>query len=152
MKSLCMYNINCILPILPTYRMKFCSQCDNMYYISLDVPGSSSSSESDQLLYYCRNCDKKEKMTSLDNTCVYTTQIKSTKQQFHHIINKYTKYDPTLPRVDTIPCPNDACSSKKSNPEVIYIRYDDEKQFSVYICTECDTVWRTDRFGDINEV
>lgn len=134
--------------------MKFCSACDNMYYISIHIEGegdSSSSSDSDQLLYYCRNCDKNEEMTSVDDTCVYTTQIKSTKQQFHHIINKYTKYDPTLPRVDTIPCPNDG-QCKSPNPEVIYIRYDDEKQLFVYICTECDTVWRTDRFGEINEL
>lgn len=134
--------------------MKFCSVCSNMYYISIrenenNNDGNDDNSK-DTLYYYCRNCGEEKEVSNYTDACVYTTQIKSTKQQFHHIINKYTKYDPTLPRVNTIPCPNEDC--KKENPEVIYIRYDDEKQLYIYLCTSCDMVWRTDRFGNMNEI
>lgn len=137
--------------------MRFCPDCDNMYYISItkeEDQESNADSDEDQLYYYCRNCKNKEVMKEED-ACVYTTQIKSTKQQFHHIINQYTKHDPTLPRINTIPCPNkgkegEGCRAEK--PEVIYIRYDDEKQLYIYLCTACDTVWRTDRFGDLNDI
>ena len=132
--------------------MRFCPKCDNMYYISI-IHDDDDDTSDDKLHYYCRNCNNKEDISSIQDqdACVYTTQIKSTKQQFHHIINQYTKFDPTLPRVNTIPCPNDECKNSQ-NPEVIYIRYDDEMQSYIYICTHCDTVWRTDRFGEANEI
>ncbi len=121
--------------------MKFCSECGNMYYIKL-----SSNNKMNVLVYYCRNCGKEENDSlSGDDVCVYTTQIKKGKQQFHHNINQFTKFDPTLPRVDTIPCPNDACPNKNKNNEVIYIRYDDANQLYIYLCSTCDTVWRTER-------
>ena len=41
------------------------------------------------------------------------TSFTKGEQNFHHIINKYTKLDPTLPRVYNIPCPNKEC--KKTN-------------------------------------
>ena len=57
-------------------------------------------------------------------------------------INKYTKYDPTLPHMSTIKCPNLNCSSnKKSNSvasDVIYLRYDDKNMKYVYLCCHCD--------------
>ena len=126
--------------------MKFCSQCDNMFYISI-----KPQDKSEKLYYYCRNCQEEEEITSIKDTCVYTTQIQSNNKNYHHIINKYTKYDPTLPRIDTIPCPNTSTCTK-DNPEVIYIRYDDEKQLYIYLCTECDTVWRTDNKDNQNEI
>jgi aspartate carbamoyltransferase regulatory subunit len=61
------------------------------------------------------------------------------------------KLDPTLPRIYTVKCPNDACktnasdeSDAKTPTEVIYIRYDDANLKYLYICTTCDHVWRTD--------
>ena len=34
--------------------MKFCSKCDNMYYIGISVD------DANQLIYYCRNCRHKD--------------------------------------------------------------------------------------------
>jgi len=113
-----------------------------MYYIRI-----SDTKDADVLVHYCRNCKNEENDTgNVEDVCVYTTQIKKVgqQQQFHHIINKYTKHDPTLPRVDTIPCPNDDCPNKEKQPEVIYIRYDDANQLYIYLCSHCDTVWRTE--------
>ena len=66
----------------------------------------------------------------------------------NYIINKYTKLDPTLPRVYNIKCPNAECKSNHfdknySYPEVIYLRYDDANMKYAYICAECDKIWKT---------
>ena len=74
------------------------------------------------------------------------SDLKKSKQEFSHIINKYTKLDPTLPRINNILCPNSECSTNKDNTEreIIYIRYDDANMKYVYLCSTCDTVWKTE--------
>jgi DNA-directed RNA polymerase subunit M/transcription elongation factor TFIIS len=121
--------------------MKFCEKCDNMYYISIDTE------DENKLSYYCRNCGHTDKNIDEDSICVLNTQIKKGKQQFHHIINQYTKLDPTLPRIYNIPCPNKNCLTNvddvKNPREIIYMRYDDDNLKYVYICTTCDNQWTT---------
>ena len=72
-------------------------------------------------------------------------QIKKSEQSFNHIINKYTKLDPTLPRVSNILCPDPDCPTNTKNEprEIIYIRYDDTNMKYIYLCSTCDTVWNT---------
>lgn len=124
--------------------MKFCTVCENMYYIGINEK------DSNQLVYYCRNCGHKDETISAESTCVLKTQIRKGEQKFNHIINEYTKLDKTLPRIYNIDCPNAACKThsdsekEKANPEVIYIRYDDENLKYLYMCAVCDTVWKTD--------
>jgi hypothetical protein len=76
------------------------------------------------------------------------TQLKKGEQKFNHIINQYTKFDPTLPRIYNIPCPNKECksnigNSEKTPTEIIYLRYDDDNLKYLYICCICDTIWKT---------
>lgn len=121
--------------------MHFCSNCQNMYYIRIN------SDNSNKLVYYCRNCGNEDTSITHDNVCVSKTQIKRDEQTFNHIINKYTKLDPTLPRIDKILCPNSDClTNTKNDPrEIIYIRYDDTNMKYVYLCSTCDTVWQTNQ-------
>lgn len=123
--------------------MHFCSKCHNMYYIRL------SSEEEDQLIYYCRNCGNEDTNLTKNNICVSKTQLIKSEQKYNHIINEYTKLDPTLPRINTIKCPNSDCSSNHpENPvdrEVIYIRYDDTNKLYIYLCGICDIVWKTEK-------
>ena len=43
-----------------------------------------------------------------------------------------------------IRCPNQDCTSNKGGDnEVIYLRYDDEYMLYVYICGQCNKVWKT---------
>jgi len=123
--------------------MHFCSNCKNMYYIKIDEDNPNS------LLYYCRNCGNEDSLITEDNICVSKTQIKKGEKSFSHFINKYTKLDPTLPRVNNILCPNKDClTNTKNEPrEIIYIRYDDLNVNYVYLCSTCDTTWKT---GDQN--
>ena len=120
--------------------MKFCSTCDNMYYISV------SETEVDKLEYYCRNCGNKDDASDIPGTMsVSNVQLVNDVTSMSHIINKYTKLDPTLPRIDHIPCPNPECSTNTSDTkrEVIYIRYDETNIKYVYLCATCDYTWKT---------
>ena len=120
--------------------MHFCSECKNMYYIRID------SENVNKLIYYCRNCGNEDKLLNVDNVSVSSTQIKKAEKSFDHIVNKYTKLDPTLPRISKILCPNAECQTNKSDTkrEIIYIRYDDINMNYIYMCSTCDTIWKTD--------
>ena len=121
--------------------MKFCNNCSNMLYISI------SETDGNELTYYCRNCGAKDDTLTSENICVLETHLKKGEQKFNHIINQYTKKDPTLPRISNVKCPNSECHTNvKENvtPEIIYMRYDDDALKYLYICVTCDTVWKTD--------
>ena len=119
--------------------MHFCSNCSNMYYIRIN------SDDPNKLVYYCRKCGNEDKLLAIENVCVSKTQIKKTEQSFSHIINKYSKLDPTLPRINTVLCPNPDCitNTEGKSREIIYIRYDDANMKYVYLCSDCNTVWQT---------
>jgi len=135
--------------------MKFCSNCENMYYFKLDKE------DSNKLLFHCRNCGHETSELTKEDTCVLSTKVNTIQEKFIHSINEYTKEDPTLPRTTTIKCPNQKCIGKHERPaasgagvdrdpgldvpstEVIYIRYDETNMKYVYMCTACDTTWKT---------
>jgi len=76
-----------------------------MYYIRL------SEEDPNSIVYYCRNCGHENKNISLNSVTISKTSFKNTKQKYNSILNKYTKLDPTLPRINTIKCPNQSCKS-----------------------------------------
>jgi hypothetical protein len=119
-----------------------------MYYIGINVD------DPNKITYYCRNCKHTDETITDEGVCVLHTQLKRGEQKFNHIINKYTKLDPTLPRIYNVDCPNPECKTnaqasaelgtgQKSPTEVIYVRYDDDNLKYLYICVECDTTWKT---------
>lgn len=89
--------------------MHFCINCSNMYYIRL------SEEDPNSIVYYCRNCGHENKNITLDSVTISRTNFKSSKQKYNSMINKYTKMDPTLPRINTIKCPNQACKSNQEH-------------------------------------
>ena len=129
--------------------MHFCSVCNNMYYISV--------TPENELQYYCRNCGNIDNTVASENICVSKVNVKhsTTPQSFSQVVNKYTKLDPTLPRIHTMRCPNDECPSNegggstgahnKPKSEIIYVRYDDMNLKYVYLCAKCDKVWNTEQ-------
>ena len=149
-----LYHHSLVSVNLRVQAMHFCSVCNNMYYISITTEN--------ELQYYCRNCGNIDNTIAADNICVSKVNVKhaTTPQSFSQVVNKYTKYDPTLPRIHTIRCPNDECPSnqgasgagggvkdakKKPHNEVIYVRYDDTNLKYVYLCARCDKVWNTEQ-------
>ena len=141
--------------------MHFCVTCDNMYYIRL------SEEDPNSIVYYCRNCGHENKNISLNSVTISKTSFKNKRQKYNSILNKYTKLDPTLPRINTIKCPNQSCKSNhgggeegaavgavvgavvaaasENKREIIYLRYDDINMNFVYLCATCDTVWNTEQ-------
>lgn len=123
--------------------MKFCVNCHNMYYISINEK------DQNKLSYYCRNCGHVDETLASENICVLNSELKKGEQKYNHIINEYTKQDPTIPRLYNMECPNASCksnassSSSKRNPEILYIRYDDNNMKYLYMCSDCDFVWKT---------
>ena len=151
--------------------MKFCSECQNMYYIKINGEDANT------LVYYCRFCGHEDNEPTDDGVVVLRTEYKKTEQQFSHMINRYIKHDPTLPRITNVKCPNEGCKSNGSGDKshnstdkshnstdkshgasasgghdstkgdassVIYLRYDDANMKYLYICEHCDTTWKTD--------
>ena len=119
--------------------MKFCNACDNMFYLSID------SSDCDKLMYYCRNCGVQDSVGVTDKSSVISSvRLSNAEINMSRIVNKYTKLDPTLPRIDSIPCPNSECGTNVEQipRQIIYIRYDDINIKYMYLCHTCDRVWK----------
>ena len=102
--------------------------------LSVAEEGSSSSSSSSsggaQLEYVCPHCGEIKKMnsTNVDEThMVYSRDYDNASTEVEvDLFNEYTKYDPTLPTIRIIPCPNEGCvsnaadSDRRADRDIIY--------------------------------
>lgn len=115
--------------------MKFCEKCDNMYYMKVN--------EQSKLIYVCKNCgNENEEEIKTENMKVYKYSNETKQKNIQ--INQYTKYDPTLPHMTNIKCPNPECKCNKQVDiiqDVVYLRYDDENMKYIYLCCHCDFNW-----------
>ena len=127
--------------------MHFCTKCGNMYYLRLKNMEDDTSSN---LVYYCRKCGNEDEniLENKNNLYVSRNELK-VKSNYKNIINKYTKLDPTIPRIHTIDCPNSDCPSNKHlegkeepvEKEILYIKYDNDNMKFIYLCANCDKIW-----------
>jgi DNA-directed RNA polymerase subunit M/transcription elongation factor TFIIS len=124
--------------------MNFCNICDNMYYMRINEDSK------DQLQFYCRNCGNIDEILNKNSLCLSEYSEDNNNDSIIQSVNKYTKYDPTLPHIHNVQCPNDECISNKSEDndnkkyEVVYIRYNNTDMKYVYLCCDCDHVWKSD--------
>lgn len=117
--------------------MKFCSVCDNYLYLNTTA---------NSLIRECRTCG--EKVTEEKGGLILETHVQQRANEGYKILlNEFTKFDPTLPHLKTMKCPNGGCNSNKpsgaADKDVIYIKYDKENMKYLYICTVCDKEWRS---------
>ena len=119
--------------------MEFCEVCENMYYMKVD---DNDEENPGNLVFYCKCCGHVDKNIDTKNLKVSKFTKNSKTQDIN--INEYTKFDPTLPHVSSIKCPNASCKSNTSDVEqdVIYLRYDDKNMKYLYICYHCDYSWK----------
>ena len=122
--------------------MDFCTNCNNMYYIKLE------NEDCNKIVYYCRNCGTTDDTLANVNKCILRENINVSEDKFNVHINKYTKLDFTLPRINYIKCPNEMCQTNEANfdakkKEIIFIRYDDTRMKYLYLCSHCDFIWKT---------
>ena len=106
--------------------MHFCVKCDNMYYIRV------TEDDANKLIYYCRNCGHEDTLLTSENVCVTRTQLTQSEKTYSHIVNKYTKLDPTLPRINSIKCPNQNCASN-NNFEILNSHF--QSFFFISVCS-----------------
>jgi len=123
--------------------MFFCTVCSNKYFIRISEDDPNTTDTNTTLIYYCKQCGNEDTNITCDNNCVFKTSNVASVSPSSKLINKYTKLDPTLPRITGILCPNQSCetNTKKIVAEIIYFRYDDSNMRYMYLCTTCDHCW-----------
>ena len=99
--------------ILSNMKIRFCKKCDNMLYIH-------STDALTNLKYHCKNCD----YTELDENpsgCIYENVYNTNYLTYDIITNKYTRNDPTLPRIKKMKCINKDCVSNFGHKNVLLL-------------------------------
>lgn len=122
--------------------MKFCNICDNMLYMKETKEEDNMNLK---LSYYCKNCNfSTTEDESLLNKCIIDNNYIDDDTKYKQYVTTNIKYDPTLPRVNDIKCPNTLCTkSSDKEDEVIYLKYDFTNMKYVYFCAHCETFWKS---------
>jgi DNA-directed RNA polymerase subunit M/transcription elongation factor TFIIS len=123
--------------------MHFCNNCENMFYLKIE------NENCDKLLYYCRNCGNTDVNLINTSKCILKETFNNESKEINQI-NKYTKLDITLPRINYIKCPNESCKSNTddfdiNNREILYIRYNNINMKYLYLCCHCEYYWNTEK-------
>jgi hypothetical protein len=79
-----------------------------------------STTNETHLKYYCKNCDYTE-VDSNPSGCIYENVYNTSYLTYDIITNKYTRYDPTLPRVKKMKCINESCISNSPHENIIIL-------------------------------
>lgn len=121
--------------------MRFCPVCS--YYLSLKVRPEGERGV--DLL--CRHCGYKEEMRPKSSEEALILEMNfaaaASQKQTTSQLNEYTKLDPTLPRLKSIACPNQACPTQADPAlrDILYIKTDPKNLKYQYACTVCSTQW-----------
>jgi DNA-directed RNA polymerase subunit M/transcription elongation factor TFIIS len=123
--------------------MKFCPDCKNYLFLKIKNENATVT-----FIYNCRNCGYTESNTNTDvssmkQQSVYNNPENIDKVRYYAGKKELLRYDPTMPHIDNIPCPNTECSSHKEpgTNDVIYLTLDKIKLQMLYICNNCITHW-----------
>lgn len=120
--------------------MEFCPNCNNYIFIKFEKDDNEY-----KVIHNCKKCGYTADKTDTINTnsCMYYNPNEINKLKYY-VKNKHNlKYDPTIPHIDFIPCPNDQCPSRDINTrnDVLYLNIDDSKLYMLYVCNYCQTHW-----------
>jgi DNA-directed RNA polymerase subunit M/transcription elongation factor TFIIS len=112
--------------------MKFCEVCDNLLYIKL---------AGGVLTNQCNYCGCAYPVEATGEP-VLDTDYRDDRAKYHHLLTELLHDDPTLPRVDNVPCPNEACSRPaRAKGNVLYVKYDPVNLRFLYSCGYCKAFW-----------
>lgn len=116
--------------------MKFCNICNNVFFIKIN--------EEKDMVYFCKNCGNEEVQKKENGSiCIIDENKINDVSKYSQYMNRYLKYDPTLPRVSNIQCPNASCSKDpQAQNEVIFLKYDYVNMKYLYHCCHCEHFWR----------
>jgi DNA-directed RNA polymerase subunit M/transcription elongation factor TFIIS len=118
--------------------MRFCPVCSYYLFLQEDAEGRNVS-------LLCRHCGYNSLLApkSADEALVLETNFTNTGTKTGSALNEYTKLDPTLPHLTTIPCPNTACPTQAdpASRDILYIKTDAKDLKYQYCCAVCNTQW-----------
>jgi ssDNA-specific exonuclease RecJ len=99
-----------------------------------------------EIEYVCKNCNFVKPLDSPNQSLLVSEHVSDESNRHVIYMNKNIKYDPTMPHVDNIPCPNTVCRTKTEgiSNDVIYIKYDSTHMRYLYFCTICENFWKND--------
>jgi DNA-directed RNA polymerase subunit M/transcription elongation factor TFIIS len=137
--------------------MNFCPKCENYLYLEQGEEETKDAAGKTQKRYYlnrrCRTCGYVEvdKKGGLVNETIVQERAS---EGYKILLNEFTRQDPTLPHVNTLPCPNTTGDSSTGKPicptyasnkprDVIIIKYDAQNMKFLYICNVCGEQWRS---------
>lgn len=112
--------------------MKFCSKCKNMLYNIEEREGKA--------YLKCRSCPHEEEV-SQQNPVVYEHDLQQD-TSVQYSINPYLKFDPTLPRFTNMVCPNETCTTRGSESNIVGIKLDPVNVAWLYQCAACGETWK----------
>lgn len=118
--------------------LRFCAVCNNLLYEKLEADTMA-------LVYECKCCGNVlQADVSADHVSVMESNYVDDDTKYLQFITPHLIHDPTLPRVDYIPCINgDACTRRATEQEreVIVVKYDAVHVKFMYQCVHCGTSW-----------
>jgi DNA-directed RNA polymerase subunit M/transcription elongation factor TFIIS len=135
--------------------MYFCPDCETFLITKL----ISNENSNEIMSLHCNNCGY-EKVIDISKEskykCVYSKNynLKTIKIDQKNI--QFLNKDPTLPHVNNIPCPNNACITNKENVKseiidvgvekeninnVLYIKLNESDMTFLYQCCNCNHTW-----------
>ena len=123
----------------------FCPICDMYLYLKAVEVTKEQKKEikTDVCIRKCENCGftrEDEKGGLILETAVG----QKISEAFKIMVNEFTKDDPTLPHIKSLPCPNERCSSNNGEErDIIYMAYDIPGKKYIYICTKCNEKWKS---------
>ncbi len=111
--------------------MKFCAQCNNMLH---DIV------EKDEKAYRkCMMCPYEEEITK-SNPVVYEHDLQQD-TSVQYSVNPYIKFDPTLPTFKNMICPNEECSTRGKESNIVGMKLDVTNVAWMYQCRVCEKTW-----------
>lgn len=125
--------------------IKFCPVCS--YYLYLQMEFDISASQSSINVRLCRNCGYKEE--DKKGGLVSEILIKERSAEGYKILlNEFTTRDYRLPHIrGSLKCPSAICdtNTKGVESDIIYLKDDMVNLTYLYICSHCNTQWRSRR-------
>lgn len=118
--------------------MEFCNLCENMLYIK-DNPDDAF-----DVKLYCKNCNFNKPLSETKESKLIIQNLYNTQnvKDYKNILNDNIIYDPTIPHIDNITCPNGACSRPPdANNDIMYIKVDQTNLKFIYYCVYCKEFW-----------
>ena len=142
--------------------MQFCPACDNKLHMEIgqvEAPKEAPDAFSMPLTLYCKHCPYRKSMDQTNKTaapqandpanafdpCMYRSNHSSNHPLYYeNVVNQYTFDDPTLPVLSDGHCINSQCACNTDDavdPEVLYVRYNDQDLKFLYLCRHCRQCW-----------